>query len=339
MDPEDLRSLARNAGVDLWTLIEAAISVAVKDCGDELKARRDGIVELLYARAAPPPRCLKCDPEEDRNRRRSNGREEEAKGSSSPVAKRGLSRSPPTPQSMNRLEVVEDDEEGDETQYRRGSNGGDATSKILAIKELLEDEDQSEDQVVSLLQDLADVDVTFEALEETDIGRHVNRFRKHPSADVQRLVKHIVRKWKAFVDNWVKSNSAGENAANNTDADVGYSPNPQNGSGEHVEHRVKEAVAVTRRDPAAVAVTRREPSQPPRRNESTTPSAPRAVQKDSLMDAERLASARKRLQDNYQEAQNARKQRTIQVMDIHEIPKPKVGRNKAGGSQQQSRHW
>lgn len=29
--------------------------------------------------------------------------------------------------------------------------------------------------------------------QETDIGRHVNRLRKHSSNDVRRLVKHLVR--------------------------------------------------------------------------------------------------------------------------------------------------
>ncbi|KAG5575223.1 hypothetical protein H5410_055357 [Solanum commersonii] len=55
--------------------------------------------------------------------------------------------------------------------------------------------------------------------------------------------------------------------------------------------------------------------------------------RESAIDIERLNSARRRLQENYQEAQNAKKQRTIQVMDIHEIPKPKNGfiaKNKGG---------
>uniref|UniRef100_A0A0A9E014 Uncharacterized protein n=1 Tax=Arundo donax TaxID=35708 RepID=A0A0A9E014_ARUDO len=58
----------------------------------------------------------------------------------------------------------------------------------------------------------------------------------------------------------------------------------------------------------------------------TSSSAPAQMtrdQKDSLLDIDRLDSARKRLQENYQEAQNAKKQRTIQVMDINDIPKPK----------------
>uniref|UniRef100_A0A0A9CXH1 Uncharacterized protein n=1 Tax=Arundo donax TaxID=35708 RepID=A0A0A9CXH1_ARUDO len=58
----------------------------------------------------------------------------------------------------------------------------------------------------------------------------------------------------------------------------------------------------------------------------STTSAPAKMsrdQKDNLLDLDRLDSARKRLQENYQEAQNAKKQRTIQVMDISDIPKPK----------------
>jgi len=65
-------------------------------------------------------------------------------------------------------------------------------------------------------------------------------------------------------------------------------------------------------------------------------------QKDTLLDSEKLDSARKRLQENYQEAQNAKKQRTIQVMDIHDIPKPKnrnnVLRKSGGGGGLPARH-
>lgn len=96
--------------------------------------------------------------------------------------------------------------------------------------------------------------------------------------------------------------------------------------------------------------------------------------KESTIDVERLNSARRRLQENYQEAQNglvlhfeyntivilslttywlvfhlldvfflceAKKQRTIQVMDIHEIPKPKnayFAKNK-GGFQGRHHRW
>ncbi|EHA8591441.1 hypothetical protein COCNU_scaffold054061G000010 [Cocos nucifera] len=194
MDAEDLRRVMRSTGVDLWTLIEAAIDVAARDHGKELRARRDGIVERLYATLPRTvDRCGNC----------ARGGVE-GKGSMSPAArKRVPTASPP---SMNGGE-------------REGQDCGmdydrpiDEQTKILAIKDFLEDPDQSEDSLVSLLQNLADMEITFQALKETDIGRIVNGFRKHPSVEVRQLVKQLVRRWKDLVDEWVKSNSAGDAA-------------------------------------------------------------------------------------------------------------------------------
>ena len=97
---------------------------------------------------------------------------------------------------------------------------------------------QPEDSIVDLLQTLADMDITFKALkvnypsilcfkiffsflfflpkfvfrssfvlgilQETDIGRHVNQLRKHPSNDVRRLVKHLVRFVELFLNRFGK---------------------------------------------------------------------------------------------------------------------------------------
>ncbi|KAF3606528.1 hypothetical protein DY000_02049565 [Brassica cretica] len=49
-----------------------------------------------------------------------------------------------------------------------------------------------------------------ERSEETDIGRHVNKVRKHPSNDVRILAKKLVKKWKETVDEWVKLNPPGD---------------------------------------------------------------------------------------------------------------------------------
>jgi len=45
-------------GGDLWALVDAALDVAARDCPDELRARRDGIVERLYAAAIAG--CSNC---------------------------------------------------------------------------------------------------------------------------------------------------------------------------------------------------------------------------------------------------------------------------------------
>jgi hypothetical protein len=82
---------------------------------------------------------------------------------------------------------------------------------------------QPDDELVSLLQNLADMDVTYKALQETDIGRHVNGLRKHPSAEVRRLVKQLIRKWKEIVDEWVRLHNSGGDGGSSIIAD-GDSP-------------------------------------------------------------------------------------------------------------------
>ncbi|XWS74529.1 hypothetical protein CRYUN_Cryun01aG0005600 [Craigia yunnanensis] len=216
----------------------------------------------------------------------------------------------------------------------------------------VKEEKESEDSLVDLLQSLADMDITFQALKETDIGRHVNKLRKHSSNDVRRLVKQLVRKWKEIVDEWVRVNQPGEleSAAIMADGDspqqklphngrlqvpdFAYSPNPHNGRfGSDKNNSEPE------KKPKPIPPPRKDP--PPRPTHSTLPQnvQRQREQKESNFDSERLASARKRLQESYKEAENAKKQRTIQVMGIHELPKPKnafFGKNKGGGSQ---RHW
>lgn len=350
--------------MDLWSLIETAISIAASDHGPELKLRRDAFVERLYA---PPPQdgCRVSDDRIqiealDTQKLRSRTREEE-KGSSSPIEKVFRS-SPLTPQSNHREEVEVEDEDDDvdidddQRNYERPIDQ--EKRKIAAIKEELEDPDQSDESVAGLLQSLADMDITFKALKETDIGRYVNGLRKHRSSEVRTLVKQLVRRWKELVDEWVKSNSENASPAIITDGDsplqipaksnqnghqvpeFTYSPNPHNARSSSNRSSLEIA------EPKAKPIPKREIlSRPIHSTPSSAAPARLKEQKDSLEDNERLNNARKRLQANYQEAHNAKKQRTIQQLDIHEIPKPKNGfiaRNKGGHGHQshhQAKHW
>ncbi|CBI18212.3 hypothetical protein AAG906_000762 [Vitis piasezkii] len=332
MDCDEFRSILESSGVDVWTLIETAVSVASVDYSEEFKGRRDSIVERLYTPVVS--RCLNCD--RDRIHKPNGDRSVKEK--------------------MDQLQDESWIETPESVERDRDGSIDEEQSKILAIKERLEDPDQLEDSLVDLLQSLADMDITFKALKETDIGRHVNRLRKHPSNEVRRLVKQLVRKWKDLVDEWVKLSTPGETTASAIVADgdspqqnhlkstsnvhhqvpdFAYSPNPHNGSSGSDKNNVE-------LEPKRKAVPRRETPNKP----NQTPPIPTSValnkqreQKDSLVDEEKLASARRRLHENYQEAQNAKKQRTIQVMDIHDIPKPKntfFAKNRGGV---QAKHW
>ncbi|KAJ7013525.1 probable mediator of RNA polymerase II transcription subunit 26c isoform X1 [Populus alba] len=363
MDIDDFRSILESSGVDVWTFIDTAIDVASLDFGSELKRKRDDIVARLFAASSSCSRCRdrSFDDIDIINTANGNGMKDLAEKESSHEEEKGgrlYADSPVTPRSVN------GDGDGDDEELDPfGGLFDDEPKKILDIKQQLEDLDQPEDSLVDLLQSLADMDITFQALKETDIGRHVNRLRKHPSNDVKRLVKQLVRKWKEIVDDWVRLNPHGERASSGLMAygdspqqkipqngrhqvpDFAYSPNPHNGSSGSDRNNSE---------------PERKPKLAPPRNEALTKpikkpvpassSAPHNVQrqreqpKENKFDADqKFASASKRLQANYKEAENAKKQRTIQVMDIHEIPKPKnkntfFAKNRGGGSHQ-GRHW
>ncbi|KAL8034081.1 hypothetical protein ABFX02_12G003800 [Erythranthe guttata] len=392
MDPEEFRAILSRSRAGIWSLIETAIRVASSDYGDELRRRRDKIVESLYA--PPSQLCDSCngngnasasanqdvdvvqdepyypqnvdnnsnfnysdniDNDNHGNCNSNNNTKKKKLNSNSNIrnSNENFSQSPLTPESNHRNFGAGEEEEDP----YGGLFDDDEQTKIITIKEQLEDPDQSEDAVVELLQNLADMDITFQALKETDIGRHVNRLRKYPSNEVRGLVKQLVRKWKETVDDWVKVNQpqAASNLIADGDSphqsipknqqnghhqvpDFGYSPNPYNGSSS-VERNYGEydtkPTKPTNPKPSQTAARREAPSRPQQPIPKSASAPPNRAQRDLVVDDERLNSARRRLQENYLEAENAKRQRTVQVMDIKEIPRPKNGffaKNK-GGSQ------
>lgn len=124
LDLDDFRTILDTAGVDVWTFIDTAMEVASLDYGNQLKNRRDGIVERLYALTSPPSRCRNCDTDRHHDGR-SNGCEIKQ---SSVEAKGG---SPSTPQFV----VVEGDDDGVDPY---GGLFDDEQKKVLEIKEQLE---------------------------------------------------------------------------------------------------------------------------------------------------------------------------------------------------------
>ncbi|RRT38561.1 hypothetical protein B296_00029404 [Ensete ventricosum] len=254
MEAEDLRRWMRSTGVDLWALIDTAISVAAGEHRQELRSRRDGIVQRLYA-AGDAGRCRNCG---------SSGggsvvpRREEAKGSSSSAEKRAAvgAASPPSPESMNRTAAAaaaaeEEEEEDDQRTYGRSID--EEQSKILGIKQFLDDPDQNTKR-------------RFEAAGYLSSERT-------SSESVEPKAKSAI--------NPTKTNSTSTHAPSSASPAVKNPPSffpfsfsvktlPKFSSLIYVspyQHKAKE-------------------------------------HKDNLLDPERLASARKRLHENYQEAQN-----------------------------------
>ncbi|XP_057486966.1 probable mediator of RNA polymerase II transcription subunit 26b [Actinidia eriantha] len=81
-----------------------------------------------------------------------------------------------------------------------------------------------------------------------------------------------------------------------------------------------------------------------RSEKSTLQKKPVADQQDKskcLDDAARLEAAKRRLHERYQQAENAKRQRTIQVMELHDLPKQGLGghRNANMRPGNHNRHW
>jgi hypothetical protein len=114
------RALAAfGGGGDVWDLVDAALTVAARDNPDELRAHRDGIVERLYAGA----RCHNCD----------------AGVLPPPQLRRVPEAAAAAAEAMS---PVSPDEEVDADGLGEDDDDAGVESKILAIRDFLEDPDQ-----------------------------------------------------------------------------------------------------------------------------------------------------------------------------------------------------
>ncbi|KAL2232242.1 UNVERIFIED_CONTAM: putative mediator of RNA polymerase II transcription subunit 26c [Sesamum indicum] len=255
MDLNEFRSFILDSGLDVWTWIDMAISVASADHENELKKRRDGIVQRLYAPVFA--RCLNCGLQLSCGGTKCKGRaSDDCETHNQQKQEVGCGE-----KVHGDEEKEEEDEDGDDDEER----------KILEIKNLLDDENQ-----------------------ETDIGRHVIRFRKHSSNEVRRLVKILVRKWKDTVDEWVRLNAPKEDATEfNGD---------EKSINEAHDRSIRNGVEAQNTSVSCCL----------------TPS--KAKLEHSQMESDKSGSAKKRLpHQNYEETQHGKKQRTSKMINFHNI--------------------
>jgi len=127
MDLDEFRLILSESKVDVWTMIDAAISVAAVDCADEMKRRRDGIVEKLYS-----TRSLSSDDVGNGQHRLDNGTRN---------VEMMMNKSPLTPESNQREKEnsnEKNEEEEDADPYGGLFDDDDEQTQILTIKQQLE---------------------------------------------------------------------------------------------------------------------------------------------------------------------------------------------------------
>ncbi|KAJ3703635.1 hypothetical protein LUZ61_007340 [Rhynchospora tenuis] len=323
MDPseERLRQVLDAVGIDLWSLIDAAIAVATRDHPADLRHRREGIVQSLYALTP----CRNCD--------RDRGQLANGHGADSTRTYRDGSavtygngdglhpgyhpESPemhvvsPTPSPETHASPELDLEHDDETREIPFHD-------LVSIKELLENPNQPDDEtLVCLLQNLAVMDVTKEALIETEIPRLVTPLRRHPCEEVRQLAKPILSKWKELVLNSAPARDSSSSPAPTDDASPQRIParsRQQNSNGPHEFVRSpkrQNGVFSAERNGSdfvnskAGSSSRSEaPARPNNNHRPATSSVAPPARRNEKEEQEKLDVARKRLQENYKEAKN-----------------------------------
>uniref|UniRef100_A0A803LT33 TFIIS N-terminal domain-containing protein n=1 Tax=Chenopodium quinoa TaxID=63459 RepID=A0A803LT33_CHEQI len=371
---ENWRDYFRRANSDIFDIIEHAIMVAASDCPKEFRVRRERIAELLFT-------CR-------------------------------LTRLDDAEALTNEIEEARE-----------------VVDEVLRIKEiLLNSQDQSDSVLFESLRRLQLMQLDVDILKTTEIGKAVNRIRRHNAKNIRHLARALIDGWKIIVDEWVKaSQELGEGGTpdsvnpSTVDEEEGLpSPpledgvffstqhmdftqnhdddewgnvvsDPQKGGGFNKNLEAREAgrkPSVAKQDPPK---RREEPKQvtpfpkdnkvqqTKRQEPLSKPNKPTSVQsgpgrpvkpngeqnlnKDSRVQQkpviqrrpppqpekmrpssdnavqEKLEATKRKLQERYQQAENAKRQRTIQVMEIHDIPKQGLAKPNAFGKFGNNRHW
>ncbi|KAJ7528934.1 hypothetical protein O6H91_15G026000 [Diphasiastrum complanatum] len=413
------RSFFESSGTDLMTVIDRAITIASLDTPRDLLLRREGFTEKLFAPSLRSPSELI-----ELENAGSDGRDSDVlqvKDEGRNEIDDGHDRVS-DPEMDDRAaygyaeaEALSDEMEEESRQMK----------EILLIKDRLMNYHQSEEEeIFQSLKTLESMNISFEALRETEIGKQVNNFRKHSSKRVQSVARRLVRFWKTVVNEWYKS--AGDLSAGalpgsleENDGEFGL-PSPPLDEGALLVARttslemnqlfefidddlwnksrpIKESVELDKMKKGADirkgpdsgpsnAFRKKEkeasrgdqgstvnkdifprdkgardsrisanndfttkPSngllQTVRRNENLVrkPDVLSKQQEKGLKHGvtekqgtpevmsvtDRLAAAKRRLQEGYQQAENAKKQRTVQVMELQDLPKRGPNRVKA----------
>lgn len=121
------RALAAFGG-DVWDLVDAALAAAARDSPGDLRARRDGIVQRLYAGAA---RCRNCDADATPAPAQPRKANDAVAAAASPAA--AASAFPASPEQEVDADGLDDVDDAADAGME---------SKILAIRDFLEDPDQ-----------------------------------------------------------------------------------------------------------------------------------------------------------------------------------------------------
>ncbi|XP_062008975.1 probable mediator of RNA polymerase II transcription subunit 26b [Rosa rugosa] len=433
------RNYFRTANSDIFGIIDHAIMVAAVDCPKEFRLRRDRVAELLFS--CRMSRCSGCekvelvvpgghghddhyevehddDDDDDRGDRDFEaGASKESKVNSSrddQIGEMSMKNDQDSNYSYGLAEALTDEIE-QESQV---------IGEVLRIKEIFQNSEHESDAVLfESLRKLELMALSVETLKATEIGKPVNRLRKHRSMKIRNLVRTLIDGWKVMVDEWVNATTAiasggTEVISDSVDPSVDddfeeglptppldegaffatqttsmelseffdgmedygnprnsgqYTRNRENGrkpslekqnvvkqeqqyvsdQGNVLPKKIKSESVMVKQEvdvkPNRPSNTNSGPRRPPkismeRKGVSSVTNIEQRTDKVSIQKRQltgqqqdkykcsdevavqvKLEATKRKLQESYQQAENAKKQRTVQVMELHDLPKQGLG--------------
>lgn len=431
------RNYFRTANSDIFEIIDHAIMVAASDCPKEFKLRRDRIAEKLFS--CKLSRCLGCDRvelsvpcgggEEDETEEEddsdggckssgfeSGGCEFEPGGSKESKNSNTVDQGEMNVNQVSNYSYGEAEALTDEIEEQSQIVG-----EVLRIKEILYNSEYESDSVLlESLRKLQLMVLTVDTLKATEIGKAVNRLRKHASKEIRHLARTLIEGWKDMVDEWVNATQAiavvgsegtpdsvnpsvvdeeeeeglpsppldegaffatqptsmelsqffdgmddDGNPRNNgqfsKNRDYGRKPSQESQNNMRLKQQTINAANVLIKDNKSHQVRKQElvvrPNMPTntnsgpgrplkpsseqkvnndaksrqKSNKASIQKRPVTVEQDKFKCSDEVAvqvkleATKRKLQERYQQAENAKRQRTIQVMELHDLPKQGLG--------------
>ncbi|KAI3701778.1 hypothetical protein L6452_27115 [Arctium lappa] len=299
-------NLKNNGNGDIFDLIEKAIMVAASDHPMEFRLKRDKIAQTLFS--------LNCCDDHV-------GCKQSIKVQDSNVNNHQWEWDSINYSSSNHGDHISTEEEDLVHQETK------MVAEVLKIKEILDKSsspcagDESESVIYHSLSKLQEMGgMSFKALEETKIGRSVSRFQMHGwSSDVRQVARTLIKKWRVVVDEYI---NATENNNNNTSSCV-VQEDQEKEKQKELETRTLKGAGAEKESGANNGKTGVMKIKIITRNsEKAKMDDSQDQMRSSIISIEKkLEASKRKLHQRYEEAENAKRQRKIQVIQPHQLKK------------------
>ncbi|THU56094.1 hypothetical protein C4D60_Mb11t13640 [Musa balbisiana] len=342
------RKYFRCCMTNIFDVIRNAFLVASTDNPDEFVNHRDEMVEMIHTwsqrSSCSALEAERVDPnrigEDDDGSRRRPQEEIKVVGS---VDDPGTSKQPEKGKRKVRFYNDEEEEPSDEPMEEDTQIG-----EVMRIKELVMKHkgEEADDILFELLRQLQTIKMSVNTIQVTGIARALRDLRKHKSKEIKQLFKALINDWKMIVEEEIRGTAptsrvvALDSEANpshtNMDEEelfsaksspVDLSKNDDDGNVNHEEARTSRSNLTSKRNDAirdafSTVNPQDEGHRPQTVAEAGTPKEVVGSSCSMLTESDKLETVKRKLKEGYREAENAKRQRRIQIMEPHELPEP-----------------